>query len=87
MRKKKTHTTPALPEIEESMAHFKPRFGNDQDISIIEQYGKIKKLLSDIDASGMRLLQIKREESKMTARMKEIERKERQLLAMLKMRK
>jgi len=83
---KRKHTTLAIPEIENAMAHFKPRFGNDQDIGIIQQYGKIKKLLSDIDASAMRLLQIKKEESKMTARMKEVSQKEKQLLSMLERR-
>ncbi len=83
MRTKKTHNTPSHPKVEELMAHFVPRFGNDQDIRIIEEYGKIKKLLSDIDASAMRLAQIKKEESKLTSKMKQIQTKEKHLFYML----
>jgi len=81
---KKIYTSKLHPKIEAIMEHFRPRFGNDEDIHVLEQYTKIKKLLAELDTSELRRLQLKKLESQMTSKMKEVHMKEKNLYHSLK---
>ena len=77
----------ANDRIEAGMAHFKARFGNDEDIRIIKEYGRIKKMIEEIDATSYRKLELERLENKMTDKMKSIREREAALWKSLKKRK
>lgn len=83
---RKQYLSKLHPKIESIMEHFVPRFGNDEDISILETYTKIKKLLAEIDSAELRKLQIKKLEAQMTGKMKEVHLKEKNLYHQLKKR-
>lgn len=80
MRKQKVYNTRADEKLEKLMEHFRPRFGNDEDIAILNTYTSIKKMLGDVNASEMRQLELKKLESSMTKKMKEVRMKEKGLI-------
>lgn len=75
----KGYTSKCNMRIEVGMAHFKPRFANDEDIEILKNYGKLKKKIAEIDATAFRKLQLEKLEARMTSKMKEIQYDERNL--------
>lgn len=76
----------AHPKIEAEMAHFKARFANDEDINIINKYGKLKQKISEVNESEFRRLQLAKLEAQMTSKMKEIRVDERNLFYMIQKR-
>lgn len=70
----------ASTEVETAMSHFKPRFGNENDLRIINSYGEIKKLLTLASEDGERYVKMREITRSQKKREEEIKQKERGLL-------
>lgn len=68
------------PSLEKVMRGFRPIFGLEEDKHIVKRYGKIIKLLGEIDSVAMRKLIREGKSEQMSSKMKEVRDMEKQLV-------
>lgn len=66
--------------LEHALKGYVPEFANTEDIDILKTLGKVKKLLGSIDSKAFREIERKKELTKLTSKMKEIQRYETSLI-------
>lgn len=67
-------------DLELALKGFTPIFGSEDDISIAEDMGKLQKKLGEIDTVAFRKAEEDRDDKKLTSKMKEIQREEKNLV-------
>lgn len=80
------HNLKASLKIEELMKTFTPRFGNNNDINIVKEYGDIKKILSLWERRELRREELKEITRNNQAEKKTIAKKEKRILWLFKQR-
>lgn len=71
------------PAIQKALEGFRPRFGNDRDISIVSTIGELRELMRFEHNDKVRARELRKIEDLRGARKKKIEIKEKQLLYQL----
>lgn len=84
MGKKIRHDIPLPPDVEQAMVGFKPRFGSDTDIAIINALGDIKNLLTLEEGARSRRSELNKIEKESPVRRKAIDKSQAQILWLLK---
>jgi len=73
-------TVKASPELQEAIAHFKPRFGNDDDTAIVRAYQEIIHERSSLSMNAVHLAELEEGIKSSRKRIQDLMREEKNLI-------